>query len=316
MNRSLAVSPWHRPLMLNSALMCAISLLCAVAALLDDRQLLGESLWFKPMKFGVAFGIYGVTLAWLLSRLDKGRRLGWWTGSVIAVAGVIDVCAVVYAAAHGTYSHFNENPDAVARNVAAAFSIGVMPLLVATLVIATLVLFQSGTDRALTVALGAGLTLAAAGMAVAAWLNTLSSEPRTVPDAAGNPVVLSGAHGIGDPDGRGMPLTGWSLTGGDLRVPHLVSMHAIHVLLLLIAVMHLYGTLFHQRLDDRVRTLIVGAFACWYTGLFAVLTWQARRGQSVAHPDRQTLIALTTVTLLTLAVTALTLTTRRTRHAA
>ncbi|MFE9560170.1 hypothetical protein ACFYM0_03595 [Streptomyces sp. NPDC006487] len=303
--------------MLNSALMYAISLLCAVAALIDDRQLLGDSVWFKPMKFGLAFGIYGVTLAWLLSRLDKGRRLGWWTGSVIAVAGMIDVCAVVYAAAHGTYSHFNENTDAVARSVAAAFSIGVMPLLVATLIIAALVLLQSGTDRALTVALGAGLTLAAAGMAVAVWLSTRSSGPRAVQDAAGNPVVLSGAHGIGDPDGRGMPLTGWSLTGGDLRVPHMVSMHAIHVLLLVIAVMHVYGTLLRQRLDDGVRTLIVGAVACWYTGLFAVLTWQARRGQSVAHPDRQTLIALAAVTLLTLAFTALgiALTTRRARRA-
>ncbi|WP_327308935.1 hypothetical protein OG730_40130 [Streptomyces sp. NBC_01298] len=302
--------------MLNSTLMFAVSLLCAVAALVDDRQLLGESIWFKPMKFGVAFGIYGVTLAWLLSRLNKARRVGWWTGTVIAAAGVIDVCAVVYAAAHGTYSHFNENTDAVARNVSAAFSIGVMPLLVATLVIATLVLFQPGTDRALTVALGAGLALAAAGMAVAAWLNTVSSEPRTVPDASGNPVVLSGAHGIGDPDGRGMPLTGWSLTGGDLRVPHLVSMHAIHVLLLLIAVMHLYGTHSRRRLDDGVRTLIVSAAACWYTGLFAVLTWQARRGQSVAHPDRLTLITLTALTLLTVAVTTggLALTTRRTRR--
>ncbi|MCM1976621.1 hypothetical protein [Streptomyces sp. G1] len=297
--------------MLNAALMFAISLVAAVGTLVDDRQLLGESVWFKPMKFALAFGVYGVTLAWLLSRLDKGRRLGWWTGSVIAVAGVLDVCAVAYAAAHGTYSHFNENTDAVARNVGTAFSIGVMPLLAATLVIAALVLFQSDEDRALRIALGAGLALAAAGMAVAAWLNTLASEPRTVADAAGNPVVLSGGHGIGDPDGHGMPLTGWSTTGGDLRVPHLVGMHAIHVLLLIVALVHLSGTRLGRPLGHRVRTRLVSGFALWYAELFAVLTWQARRGQSVAHPDRHTLIAFAAVTLLALAVTSLGLATAR-----
>ncbi|MDD9381248.1 hypothetical protein M8Z33_32275 [Streptomyces sp. ZAF1911] len=291
--------------MFNAALTFAISLVAAVGMLVDDRQLLGESVWFKPMKFGFAFGVYGVTLAWLLSRLTKGRRLGWWTGSLIAGAGVIDVCAVAYAAAHGTYSHFNENTDAVARNVGTAFSIGVMPLLAATLVIAVLVLFQSDEDLALRIALGAGLALAAAGMAVAVWLNTLAAEPRTVADAAGNPVVLSGGRGIGDPDGHGMPLTGWSTTGGDLRVPHLVGMHAIHVLLLLVALMHLSGTRLHRPLGHRVRTRLVGGFALWYAGLFAVLTWQARRGQSVAHPDQHTLVALAAVTLLALAVTSL-----------
>ncbi|MFE4638179.1 hypothetical protein ACFRJ1_33090 [Streptomyces sp. NPDC056773] len=297
--------------MLNAALMFAMSLAAAVGMLVDDRQLMGESVWFKPMKFAFAFGVYGVTLAWLSSRLNRGRRLGWWTGSVIAVAGVIDVGAVAYAAAHGTYSHFNENTDAVARNVGTAFSIGVMPLLAATLVIAALVLFQSHEDRALRIALGAGLALAAAGMAVAAWLNTLAAEPRTVEDAAGNPVVLSGGHGIGDPDGHGMPLTGWSTTGGDLRVPHLVGMHAIHVLLLLIALMYLSGTRLGRPLGTRVRTRIVGGFAFWYAGLFAVLTWQARRGQSVAHPDQRTLVALAAVTLLALAVTSLGLATAR-----
>lgn len=95
-----------------------------------------------------ASGAYGVTPAWLLSRLIKGRRLGWWTASVIAAAAVIDVCAV-------------------ARNVGTAFSIGVMPLLAATLVIAALVLFQPAEDRALRITLGAGLALAVTSLGLA-----------------------------------------------------------------------------------------------------------------------------------------------------
>ncbi len=42
--------------------------------LVDDRQLLGESVWLKPAKFGLAFALYGVTLAWVLRLPHRGRR--------------------------------------------------------------------------------------------------------------------------------------------------------------------------------------------------------------------------------------------------
>ena len=96
-------------------------------------------------------------------------------------------------------------------------------------------------------------------------------------DAHGNQVSMVGGHGIGDPDGNGMPLTHWSSTGGDLRVPHFVGLHSIHVLLL-VAV--LLGALAARRSwlrDERVRARLVGAAGLGYTGLFVVLTWQAFR---------------------------------------
>ncbi|MFI6642571.1 hypothetical protein [Streptomyces sp. NPDC050504] len=294
-----ALRSWHRPLTLSSALMMALAVFSAVGMAVDDRQILGESVWLKPAKFGFGFAAYGLTLAWLLSRLTRARRTGWWTGTVFAVAGPIDVGAVAYAAAHGTFSHFNDSTGDVADTVHTAFGIGVMPLMATTLVAAVLVLAQPARDRALKLALAAGLLLAVASMGVAVWLSG-TGAPRTVPDAAGNPVPLSGGHGIGDPDGRGMPLTNWSLTGGDLRVPHFMGMHALHVLLLVLAVMWLAGTRSGRPLDDGTRTRVIGLCAFWYAGVFAVLTWQAKRGQSVAHPDVDTLGALAGVSLIAL----------------
>src|SRR5690349_2611763 len=297
-----AVREWHRPLVLHASLMFGLAAFAAVGVFADDRLLLGEPVWAKPMKFGVAMGVYSLTLAWLLTRLTKGRRVGWWVGTGFALAGLADVGAVTWAAAHGTFSHFNQNTDDVARTVQAVFSVGIMPLMLATLVIAILLLIQRTGDRALTRALRAGLGLAFASMAVALWLSTSAGPtPRTEIDANGHMVSLIGAHGIGDPDGHGMLLTNWSTTGGDLRVPHFVGLHAIQVLLAVTAILNVLATRRPWLRAERVRARLVGFAVFGYAGLFTVLTWQAKRGQSVLHPDSPTLIAFATVAVLALA---------------
>lgn len=85
---------WHRPLLLCAALMFVRMLVCGVGLVIDDRTLLGESVWVEPLKFGFAFALYTATLAWLLSKLTKGKRLGWWVGTVFAVAATVEVGAI------------------------------------------------------------------------------------------------------------------------------------------------------------------------------------------------------------------------------
>ena len=307
-----AVRGWHRPLMCHAAAMFGLAAFSAVGVFADDRLLLGEPVWAKPMKFGVAMGVYSLTLAWLVTRLTKGRRVGWWVGTGFALAGLLDVGAVTWAAAHGTFSHFNQNTDDVARTVQTVFSFGIMPLMLATLLIAILLLIQRTGDRALTLALRAGLGLAFASMVVALWLSTSAGPiPRTEIDANGTGVSLVGAHGIGDPDGHGMFLTNWSTTGGDLRVPHFAGLHAIQVLLAVTAVVNVLATRHAWLRAEWVRARLVGAAALGYAGVFTVLTWQARRGQSVLHPDGLTLVAFGAVAALVLVRAALVVTAAR-----
>ncbi|WP_405164592.1 hypothetical protein OG203_05620 [Nocardia sp. NBC_01499] len=52
--------------MIVIAAMTALVLISLCAMAIDDRTILGESVWLKPLEFGFAFASYGTTLAWLL----------------------------------------------------------------------------------------------------------------------------------------------------------------------------------------------------------------------------------------------------------
>jgi hypothetical protein len=67
-------------------------------------------------------------------------------------------------------------------------------------------------------------------------------------------------------------------------VPHFVGLHGIQVLLLVVFAV--------RRVDERVRARLVGVAALGYTGVLAVVTWQAARGQALLEPDAVTLAAL------------------------
>ncbi|GLX19519.1 hypothetical protein [Streptomyces lavendulae] len=290
---------WHRPLVVCAALMLGLVLVSGVGLAFDGRALLDEPVWVKPLKFGFAFALYTGTLAWLLTKLRRGRRAGRWFGTVFAVAATAEVGAITVQAARGTFSHFNaDQSDPVTRALVPVLTFGVMLIVIAQLVLAVVVLLQRGGGAALDRAVRAGLGMATFGMLVPVFWMTTEIHPRTVTDARGRSVPMYQGHGIGDPDGHGMPLTGWSTTGGDFRVPHFFALHGIQVLLLVAAVLAALAAKHVWLRDEKVRARLVGAVALGYGGLVAVVTWQAWRGQSPAHPDAATLLALAAVLLL------------------
>ncbi|MEU4547733.1 hypothetical protein [Nonomuraea dietziae] len=299
------VRTWHRPLVVCALLMLSLVPAAGVGLVVDDRTLLDESVWVKPLKFGFAFALYAGTLAWLLTKLRKGRRLGWWVGTVFALAALIEVATITIQAARGTISHFNANQnDPITLALVPILTYGVMIILVAQLIIAVVVLIQRTGGPALNGAIRAGLALATFGMLVPIYWMVAEINPRTVTDANGERVQMYQGHGIGDPDGNGMPLTGWSVTGGDFRVPHFFALHGIQVLLLLTAVLAVLAGRHAWLREEKVRARLVGAAALGYTGLVATVTWQAGRGQSLIHPDTATLTTAAAVLLVTATATA------------
>jgi hypothetical protein len=293
---------WHRPLMVNVTIMIGLVLAAGVGVVVDGRTLLDESVWVKPLKFGIAFTLYSGTLAWLLARQRLESRFAWWTGTFFAVAATAEVAAITVQAARGTFSHFNANTDdPVTLLLVPVLSYGVGLIYLTQVAIVVVVLRRRVGDRALTRALHAGLALATVGMTLPIWWMIYEIHPRVVTDANGGEVTMYQGHGIGDPDGRGMPITHWSVTGGDYRPAHFLGLHGIHVLLLITVVLAALGTRVVWLRTERARAQLVGVAALGYTGLLVVITWQAGRGQSLIHPDALTLVALTAVVLCTAA---------------
>lgn len=276
---------WHRPLLVLGIACGVIALLSLAAIPFDDRTIQGENVWIKAFKFGFSFFTYCLSLAWLLSHMTKLRRTGWVFGTLFAVISAAEVGVIVAAAAAGTYSHFNTAEDPFNQVVQFAFQF-VPVMFLANLVIAAIVLFQRIGDKALTAVVRWGLLLSSLGMFAAFFIVTVGGQgERTAVDANGNEVVLNAGHGVGDLDGNGMALTGWSTTGGDMRVPHFIGLHGIQVL---IGVAMLLGFVAARRAwmrDERVRAAIVRWLSLGYLGVFTTTVVQAVRGQSFIAPD-------------------------------
>ncbi|MFD4182215.1 hypothetical protein [Rhodococcus sp. NPDC058514] len=280
----------QRPLMVMVAAMVFLACAAAVGMVVDDRTLLGVSIWVKPFKFAIAFALYGATLAWMLNLPHRGSRWTRALAAVFAVAGLADVGFIALQAARGTFSHFNKSDDIINSVGQTIFMYGVLGLFAANLVIAVILLRQRLTDRPTTRAIKAGLWLALAGMAIAYLVGFQGDQ--SARDANGRMVELGARHTVGATDDRsGMPITNWSTTGGDLRIPHFAGLHALQVLLLAAVILAALAPRVPWLRAEPARAAVMGVLAGGYTGLLALLTWQALRGQPLTEPDLLTVVA-------------------------
>ncbi len=280
----------HRPLMILAAAMAVLGAIALGGLLFDDRSLVNAPIWLKPLKFTISVGLYAVTLAWLIGQLTRGRRLGWWLGTVFAVGLGLDMALLFWQLiGRGRTLHFNrETPaDQWINNMVAN---GAFTGWGATAAIAILLLFQRLPDRAMNSALRAGAALSVVGIGVAMLMFGPNEQQMAQYQSGVKPSIV-GAHAVGVPDGGpGLPVLGWSTVGGDLRIPHFVGIHAIQVLPLVA-----FGLLMlarrHSVLESEfVRRNLVRTVSVGFAGLLALLTWQAQRGQSIVHPDFWTLL--------------------------
>jgi hypothetical protein len=281
--------------------MAVMAVISGVGLLVDDRALAGSAIWFKPFKFAVSFVAYALALAWMLTLLTRGRRTGWWAGTVVTVSSLVEMAIITAQVIRGKRSHFNHATPFDER-LFTAMGITVAVLWTGTLVIAVLLLRARIQDRATALAIRSGVFIALVG----AGIGFLMTQPTPAQRAAGNldTADVIGAHSVGVPDGGpSMPLTGWSTTGGDLRIPHFVGMHALQLLPLLLIALVALAPRFPRLGDPRIRLRLMLVASGAYAAVVALVAWQALRGQPLIRPDGATLTAASLVLAATAAGT-------------
>lgn len=288
--RDLLRRAWSfsRPLTFVGVAMLATLAATTGGILLDPRVITGAPAWLKPAKFAVSISIYCFTLLWLLTFVGGKPRLVGLVAWTTAIALFVEEVIIVGQVARGTTSHFNvATPlDAALFNTMAVFVVLVWAMNLLTIV---LLLLQRLPDRAFAWSLRLGLIVSFVGMAVA-FLMTSPTPEQLAASEAGETLLVSGAHAVGVNDGGpGLPITGWSTTGGDLRVAHFVGLHALQVLPLFGWLVSAFGA---GRLGTGGRLGLVLISGLTYLALVLLLTWQALRGQPVVAPDAPTLVTL------------------------
>lgn len=290
----ISAAAWRidRGLTLVVAVMLAALVGSAAGLWLDPRLITGAPAWLKPAKFAASIAIYVATLIWIFSYLPDWPRTRRIAGRVTAVVMLLEFVIIALQAWRGTTSHFNfGTPLDGALFMVMGASIAFQTV---TSIAVLVALWRTRfADAALGWALRLGLAVTIAG-AFTGGLMTRPTEAQLAEARAGAPMTVVGAHTVGAPDGGpGLPGTNWSREHGDLRVPHFIGLHAVQVLPLLALVLR-------RRIAavvTRVRLTAVAAGS--YATLFALLLWQALRGQSLIAPDAMTVTALAAWMLLT-----------------
>ena len=205
----------RQPTLATAAQICLIAVLpCLLAMWVDARLINGISVWIKPAKFFVSLALYYATLAWFFGYLPQAAqasRGGHFVIRAALIAGLLEMAWLIAAAVVGVPSHFNRQ-SLVWGVLYPAAGIAATMLMLAVLVQGVMI----SRDRSVnlppafrrSLVLGAGLSFAV-----------------TLITAA---VLSSGTgHWVGGTpsDAAGLPLVGWSRTGGDLRVAHFFALH-------------------------------------------------------------------------------------------
>jgi hypothetical protein len=232
----------------------------AFALAVDPRTLNDISIWIKPLKFQASVGIYLLTLAWFLAALPEGVRHGRVVPVLVAVATAASAFEIIYItlqAGRGLASHYNVG-DPFHGVMYTLMGVGAVTLTAVSPAVAVLL----WRDRPVR-------------WSTAFWLSVLLGLVLTFVLGAGAGAVLSSGNGhwIGGvrSDAGGVPVFGWSRTGGDLRAAHFLGMHAMHVL-------PVVGLMAGRLLESRqaIGGVVVAASA--YSAGTGLVFWLALRG--------------------------------------
>jgi hypothetical protein len=299
--KTLLQRAWHAnpPLIILGVAMILVFLAALAGLLLDHRVITGAPAWLKPAKFAVSVSVYCFAFVWLLGFVENRRRIAHFAANVTVVSFIVEMAVILTQAARGTTSHFNLTTP-LNSFLWLAMGAFIVAVWVMNLLLAIVLTFERIPNRPFAWSLRLGLLVSLVGMG-SGFLMVRPTHEQLVTMAANHGPRIVGAHSVGVADGGpGLPVVGWSTVGGDLRVAHFLGIHAMQIL-------PFFGWFVARRRNafarfkEVHRLALISTIGFTYLGLVLLLVWQALRGQSLIHPDVQTL----TVGLVLLALAGL-----------
>lgn len=213
--RDIAIEP---RLAVAGLAMLALAVPTALAYAIDTRLFLGVNAWLKPLKFELSIAIYLLTLAVCLpltSRTFARSWLGRFTVWPVIAMLYLELIYIAWRASRLEASHYNRD-DWVGMALYNAMGAAAILFTLAAGIVAYGLARRDAEPIApalrWSLVLGLGLTcilgLLTGGLLGRAAGHFVGAEPAIHPT---------------------VPLFGWSLVIGDLRVAHFLGLHALHI---------------------------------------------------------------------------------------
>ena len=267
-------APW---LTTVGLIMLADIVVSLVGLAADPAVVTGAPAWLKPLKFGMSTALYCFNTAYFLGLFTRLRRVAGLIEKPIAAALLLEIVLIDMQAARHTTSHFNLGTP-FDSGVFAVMGMGIGIVMLSNIALAAVSFFEPFSNRAWAWTVRLSFLMILAGMSTGALMSL--PTPEQLAAAHGHRLTVNGAHTVGAPDGGpGLPLAGWSADHGDLRIAHFVGLHGMTVLTLLLWGMQRKGWTIHRQW--RGVLLCAGS----YSVIFALVLWQALRGQPLLRPD-------------------------------
>jgi hypothetical protein len=243
-----------------------ILLVTLCVAAFDQRLIGNDGVWIKPIKFQVSLAIHFATLAAIAALLSGQHGTGsllFWIAVASVGAAIFEIVYIMVQAARQEASHFNLSTP-FHHTMYVLMAIGAVVITVAAAVVGAIACFDSAAS------LGPATRIAVATGLIGGTLLTLLIAFR-----------MGGAlnHHVGmETAGAGrFPLTGWSMSVGDLRVPHFFATHMMQAL-------PLAGWMADRVLPSQAAVIVAWMVTAGWTALTLWLFRQALAGVPLLSP--------------------------------
>lgn len=191
----------------------------ALAYAIDTRLFQETNVWLKPLKFELSLALYFLTLALALPLTGKAFQASWLGRYVfwgVVPAGFLEVVYIAWRASRAQASHYNLT-DWLGPALYNAMGVGAVMITLGSGALAYGLARRDATPLAPTLRWSL-----VSGFALTCILGLVS----------GATLSVNGGHYVGAiPAGHAtLPLFGWSLSIGDLRIAHFLGLHALQII--------------------------------------------------------------------------------------